>query len=120
MLNINRLIKKIKNSNTLHCNICNVLLFFIKKRNNKYKIYIFFTLSRDIFLLKPYASILLRSYPALGIKSFSKPLSVPTNIISELGSSCFILFAIANAGFICPPVPAAAIIAFIFIILSIV
>ena len=78
--------------------------------------YIFLKFSIEIFLLNPYASIVFNSYPALGTKSFSNPLFVPINIISESGSSSFILFAIANPGFICPAVPAAATITLIFFI----
>ena len=78
-----------------------------------YVLCIFFKLSIEIFLLNPYASIVFNLYPALGTKSFSKPLVVPINITSEFFSSCFILFAIAIPGFICPAVPAAAIIALI-------
>ena len=76
--------------------------------------HIFLKLAIDICLLSPYASIVFNPYPALGTKSFSKPLVVPIKIISEFGSSCFILFAIANPGFICPAVPAAATITLIF------
>ena len=79
--------------------------------------HIFFKFSIDIFLLNPYAFIFFNPYPALGTKSFSSPLGVPINIISESGSSSFILFAIARPGFICPPVPAAAIITLIFVFL---
>lgn len=40
-------------------------------------LYNFFKFSIDIFLLKPYASIVFNSYPALGTRSFSNPLVVP-------------------------------------------
>ena len=63
-------------------------------------LYISFTFSIETFLLNPYASIVFKVYPALGTKSFSSPLSVPINIISEFGCSLFILFAIAIPGFI--------------------
>ena len=39
-------------------------------------LYVLFILSNEIFLSKPYASIVFSSYPALGTKSFSKPLLV--------------------------------------------
>ena len=49
--------------------------------------------------------------PGLAIANkIKKEESVPIKMISESGSSFFILFAIANPGLICPPVPAAAII----------
>ena len=59
----------------------------------------------QVLILIPYASTVFNLYPALGTRSFSIPLSVPINIISESGSFSFILFAIAIPGFICPPVP---------------
>ena len=40
-------------------------------------LYNFFKFSIESFLLNPYASIVLSSYPARGTKSFSKPLVVP-------------------------------------------
>ena len=79
--------------------------------------HIFFKFSIDIFLLNPYASIVFNSYPALGTKSFSNPLSVPINRILDFPSISFILFAIAIPGLMCPPVPAAAIITLIFVFL---
>ena len=74
-------------------------------------LFIFFTLK---LLDIPYDSIVFSSYPALGTNFVSNPLFVPMKIISEFGSSFIILFAIAIPGFICPPVPAAAIITFIY------
>ena len=76
----------------------------------QYNLFIFFKVS---FLSIPYASIVFNSYPALGTKSFSNPLSVPINRILDFPSISFILFAIAIPGLMCPPVPAAAIITFI-------
>ena len=81
---------------------------------NPFKVFkLFDKVLKEIFLLIPYASTVLSSYPALGTKSFSIPLLVPMNIISESFSFSFILFAIAIPGFMWPPVPAAAIITFI-------
>ena len=91
----------------------NSFIIFLASPNPFRVLYIFFRFSTEIFLLNPYASIVFNLYPALGTKSFSSPLVVPIKIISESFSSSFILFAIAKPGFICPPVPAAAIITFI-------
>ena len=59
---------------------------------------------RSILSFIPYASIVFKSKPALGTKSFSNPLGVPINKISAVLFSLFILFAIAIPGLICPPV----------------
>lgn len=46
-----------------------------------------------------------KSYPALGIRSFSSPRSAPTNKNSVSGSFSRISWASAIAGFTCPAVP---------------
>ena len=84
-------------ASVIECNVLANLFIFLKLN------------SLDI----PYESIVFNSYPALGTKFTSSPLGVPINIILELGSSFIILLAIAIPGFICPPVPAAAITTFI-------
>ena len=63
------------------------------------------TLSKSIFLLNPWTVTVFSSYPYLGTISDSIPFSVPTNNISASGFSSFILFAMAIAGYTCPPVP---------------
>ena len=95
----------------------NSLTIFFACENPLNVLKLFFKADKEIFFINPYASTVFNLYPALGTRSFSIPLSVPTKIISESGSSFFILFAMAIPGFICPPVPAAAIITFILTLL---
>ena len=95
----------------------NSFTIFLASLNPFIVFILFANVLKDIFLLIPYASTVFSSYPALGTKSFSIPLLVPTNIILESFSFSFILFAMAIPGFICPPVPAAAIITLTFFLL---